>query len=329
MKSFNIKNIITFLISAVIIFIALMSYNSFKSYKEFSLSKEILADNKLVEELNKTLFLLEQEISNNTTYTSKLTSDESLKDKEKEVDVSINKIKIILSDANNNNILNKNKNILSKLKEIEKNLLFARTKIDTLDLDYDSIYNLYFSKIYQEIENIITIVSNKNEYTDTYMDFIASQKNISATKNYFNYFYNKNQNISENQLKQIEIVYKKSKIPNYQNKIDIKTKQKIDNILNKLEKNGTINVIDIANQLNTHSFDDNYLKIINKDSNDKIELYKDIEKLLLNKNKEIINNDFYGNDEKLKQNIIILTISFLILIILIFGYIKINREKKH
>ena len=331
MKLFSNKSIFFVLILAMMVLSGWFGYNTFISYNNYVSSQANTKGSELTKKVNNLIDVLDQEEVNSAVYFGSNGSKnfEKLKQARTDVDVAL---KNVLSEIQKSSL----KHLANTLTSLEKDLNFARTKIDALNGDFGTIINdIYYQNIFQPLRSVVKSIADEDtsptikNYLQSYALYVLPKENINIEKSLVVAKVLSKTKMDNHELEVWDNAIINESLPELDNLKDIKVKRALQKVvsIDKYNKLALSNRIDVLYAARTGKYNTD-IKEWSKKLNKKTEYILKSQELLNASVKSYIENNISSHKDVMVTNLIETIVSLLVFIILIFVYRNITKSDK-
>jgi len=306
-------------------------YNSFISYNKYNKAQSNIQVNRLIEDIDSFINILDEEKLNSAIYFGSNGSKnlDSLKQTRVEVDSHLEQLISKLQHL-------KDIEFLDKVLDLNKDLKFVRAKIDSLNGSFAEILDSsYFKAIFEPLYSLSQEIINKNtssvikDHLQTYISYMRTKENLSLEHSLVSSrILSATNNMTKKELELWDRVVTNETLPNLEllEGLEIKTSlQKIVpvNKYNKVALDDRINILYGLIDNKEHT-----LKKWNKKLNKKSDYIIKSQEFLDMSIKSYTEKHIAFNKDSFIKNIIATVVSLLILLILFLVYRNINKNAR-
>ena len=332
MKIINNKNIFLTLIFFVILMASAFGYYTFNSYSDYIKTEKNIKDMDFIVKSDMILKSVAKERIDSAIY---MGSKE--KSNFKKVEVSRVNVDDIWSefatDISANGTL---KSYRKRADFIVKNLKFVRTKIDTLNDDYENIFFDFYHKniVMSIVGGIETITrdetsSERQTYKEVYMNLLKLRENIALENAMISFFINDEKQMSNEDFKAWDTLMSKQLVPQFKTIDDKKIVSSLKDIFkeNKFESIALKERVGIFTSAVTGEYTLSAKEWLSINSV-KFKMIISGQEILINAIKKSLDNSIEMKKNILTKYALGFLLSLILLLILTVIYYNINKDKQ-
>jgi len=323
MRIINNKNMFLLLLLVVFTVTIGFAYYTYTLYEEYKFTKNNTQSTQLVSKLDALLVkILNEELESALYLAKEGKSDFSIvKSSRNSVNVELKNIHSLLQTNPNFSLYRKD------IEELERNLKYVHTLVDTLSKKYKHIFiDEYDKKITHTIMNILNEIKNKTQVAiidiEHFIGYETLKNNLGQEKSFITYILTKSQKMSDEELTLWDRFIEKTSLPYYEN-------MKNDKIvtINEFNKIALDEKISILMQSNYGNYNVD-IKKWKKIQSTKIDKVQFIQNDILSNVDLLLNKEITNKKDYMMQYLYI-SLSFLILLfILLLIYRAMGRDER-
>jgi len=332
MKIINNKNIFILLITAIVGMLVLLSYYTYLSYNDYIDTKKSTKSTYFIQNVDNLLNSIAKERLSSAIY---IGTEDKLKYKAVEksrvsTDNSLEKLSQFITQDNDFSVYK------IQLESVQKNLKYARTKVDTLSSDYrNTLFKLYHEAIFNSLAGAMkTVVSGESsseikEYLLTSISYSELKENVELENTGISLALYGARSMSDDDLRLWDSLLMKSILPNFTILKDRVVASKLNTLLTAEEFSdiGSRERVLIlqGSYSGDYSIDTKEWNIQVDKKDNYIEVAQNILHSAINKYSK---NSVASSKEVMIQYAVATVIALLILFVLLIVYYNINKDKQ-